>query len=172
MTPIERAKIDLAKMGAEIARLRIQLQSLEHRSDKVHAYIEMAEFYELDDGEAESGRPRGGVSGAAVRASVEAIRERKQHIHTRELLEILAKQGIQVGGSNPVGNLSGFLSRSEELRNSRARGWGLANWEEPPDDQSGVTPAQIATTILQDTRTVSEKASASNGGDLDDEIPF
>lgn len=134
MTPIERARADIVKMTGEISRLQAHLTALHQRRDKVRAYIEMAEFYETEESATESVRPRGGISGAAVRAAVEAIRERRTAIHTRELLEVLAKQGIQINGSNPVANLSGFLSRSDELRNSRASGWGLAEWGTPPDE--------------------------------------
>lgn len=137
-TPIGRAKLDLAKLIAEISRLQMQIKSMEMRRDKVRAYIEMAEIYESEDAAVEGTRTRGGVSSTAVRASVEAVRERKKHIHTRELLEILARQGVQIGGNNPAANLSGFLSRSDELKNNRSHGWGLAEWgdtlEQGPSD--------------------------------------
>lgn len=141
MTPIERAKADLSKMTTEISRLQMHLAMLQQRREKVSAYVEMAEFYETEDSVAETARPRGGTSGAAVRAAVEAIRTRRVAIHTRELLEMLTKQGLHIGGTNPVANLSGFLSRSDELRNSRANGWGLAEWGAPPDEQTEAATA-------------------------------
>lgn len=173
-TPIERAKADLNKLNAEISRLHIQVKMTESRRDKVRAYIEMAEFYESEDAAVESARPRGGVSGAAVRASAEAIRERKKHIHTRELLDILARQGIQVGGSNPAANLSGFLSRSDELKNSRSHGWGLAEWGDVPDEQPSTSVDQVRTRAgavlqkLEDPDALSPVPEA----ELDEEIPF
>ncbi len=170
MTPIERAKSDLAKLKIEISRLRSQIESMESRRDKVSAYIEMADIYESEDGLADGLRAKGGISGAAVRGAVDAIRERKAPIHTRELLEILAKQGIHVGGSNPVANLSGFLSRSEELRNSRALGWGLAGWTElmmePTESASSVDEESRPEQTLKDAAPMPKPS----GGDLDDEL--
>ena len=167
MSPIERAKADLARIEADVERVRAQMASLGVRREKVRAYIEMAEFYESNDAEFESARAKGGVSGAAVRASVEAIRERGKAIHTRELLEILGKQNIQIGGKEPVANLSGFLSRSDELRNSRAHGWGLAEWGSPPDDSMVAGQEE-----LHSSGPPSRGPIAPAGYELDDEVPF
>jgi len=121
MTPVERAKTDLLKMQAELTRLQ-------QRIEKVRAYIEMAAVYESSENSDATRAARGGSSNAVVRAAIELIRQQKQRIHTRQLMEALMEQGVHIGGSNPVANLSAVLSRSNELNSNRALGWGLAEW--------------------------------------------
>ena len=135
MTPVDRAKADVSRMEAELSRLRAQIASLQSRVVKAQAYIEMAAVYEADDAPTDSTRARGGVSATAVRMAVEMIIERGAPMHTREILRELAARGVPIGGSTPVANLSGFLSRADELRNSRADGWGLAQWGTPVDEE-------------------------------------
>lgn len=122
MTPIERAKADLEKLENEIARIH-------ERILKLRNYIEMAPLYDCDAPSGDTGRShRPGSSGAAVQASMDLILEKGQRIHTRALLDALLAKGIQIGGANPAQNLSGLLSRANELNNNRALGWGLAKW--------------------------------------------
>jgi len=135
MTPVERAKSDVSRMEAELNRLRVQIANMQTRLAKAQAYIEMSAVYEVDDAPSDSHRARGGVSATAVRMAVEMIIERSAPMHTREILRELATRGVTIGGSNPVANLSGFLSRADELRNSRADGWGLAQWGAPADEE-------------------------------------
>ena len=124
---VERAKRDLHRLRQEHAMTQASLQDLQARIDDVTIFLRMAEFYSDETAEM-SGRARGGVSGAAVRATVDYIKQAGQPVHTRVLLDILKDRGIQIGGNNPVANLSGFLSRSDELINTRSSGWALAEW--------------------------------------------
>ena len=175
MSGAERAQNDLRKVLLEISRLDAQIQTLRVRADKVRAYIEMAQIYEADV-TAELPKVRGGVSGAAVRAAVDAIRERGAPIHTRDLIDVLAAQGIQIGGSNPTANLSGFLSRSDELQNSRASGWGLSEWDESSDEQNAAPPDQTPNPAVSSpgklVRATLPAWDAPGRSDLDDDIPF
>lgn len=170
MTPVERAKSDLLRVTADIERARAQITTLTARREKISAYIEMAELYESDESDEAIARVRGGVSGAAVRASVDAIRERGKPIHTRELLDLLSKQSIQIGGKEPVANLSGFLSRSDDLKNSRAHGWGLAEWGAPNDETTFVTLE--GDNVTANLSRVIQAPVGKPADDLDDEIPF
>lgn len=121
MAPIERAKADLMRMQTELTKLQ-------QRIEKVRAYIEMAAVYESADG-GDAARPsRGGSSNAVSRAAVDLIRQHKQRMHTRPLMEALMEQGVHIGGKDPAANLSAVLSRTEELNSNRASGWGLVEW--------------------------------------------
>jgi hypothetical protein len=73
-------------------------------------------------------RPKGGVSGAAVRETITILRERRRPIRTRDLLDILASRQIVIGGKNPVINLSSHLCRTPELVGDRSQGWSLREW--------------------------------------------
>lgn len=133
MTPLERAKADLIRFQRELSRLKAQVVILENQIERIEAYIEMAPVYESNEAHSEATKLRGtGISAISVRLSIDAIRALGRRIHTRDLLRILQDQGVVVGGTNPIANLSGFLSRSDELHNSRADGWGLAEWVEAP----------------------------------------
>lgn len=128
MTPVERAKADLIRMQTELAKLQ-------QRIEKVRAYIEMTAIYEnAENGDAVRAS-RGGTSNAVSRAAVEFIRQHKQRMHTRPLMEALTEQGVHIGGTNPAANLSAVLSRTDELNSSRALGWGLVEWGDGPDEQ-------------------------------------
>lgn len=128
MAPIERAKADLVKMQAELTKLQ-------QRIEKVRAYIEMAALYESAENGDAVRASRGGTSNAVSRAAVEFIRQHKQRMHTRPLMEALMEQGVHIGGTNPAANLSAVLSRTDELNSNRTLGWGLVEWGDGPDER-------------------------------------
>jgi hypothetical protein len=72
--------------------------------------------------------PKGGVGGAAVRETLAILRERRQPIRTRELIEILNSRQIVIRGKNPVIYLSSYLCRVPDLVSDRANGWSLREW--------------------------------------------
>jgi hypothetical protein len=74
--------------------------------------------------------PKSGISGKAVRETLVLLRERREPIRTRDLVAILRARGIEVGGKDPVVNLSGYLGRVPELIASRSVGWALREWAE------------------------------------------
>ncbi len=151
---LERALADLTRAQTQSAALRAELGQIEERIRKLQTFIEMAKEYGVaSDPAAESvtslnehsgtkrsgltnenvARPRrppaSGVSKDAVDHSVAILREVGTPLHTKELLSRLAARGVHIGGTNPVTNLSGFLSRSNQLLNSRKFGWSLASRE-------------------------------------------
>lgn len=124
---LDRARRDMERLKAEHNATQAALIDLEKRIEDVSTYIRMAEFYADENAEL-AGRPRGGTSGAAVRMVIDHLRNVGHAVHTRQLLDMLKEGGVTIGGGNPVANLSGFLSRSEELTNSRSHGWALTEW--------------------------------------------
>ncbi|WP_439549031.1 hypothetical protein [Falsiroseomonas sp.] len=148
---VDRAKSDLNQLSGEADRLRKRLLAVDEEVAKLKAYIEMAQRYgEVGsprnvplavDAPLPFNRPRkssGGIASRAVEATIQIIRHAGKAVATRELLDHLSDIGIVVGGTNPVANLSGFLSRSPALKNSRSRGWSLAEW--PSDWAPGSEP--------------------------------
>jgi hypothetical protein len=124
---------------------------------------------------------------------VEAIQKRGKRIHTRELVKILAEQGIEIGGANPIANLSGFLSRAEELHNNRAEGWGMAEWAEaerqdieqqltaaqnsgratpPTPSETWVPPSSTPNASALGVSLWDDDPPKAPASELDDEIPF
>lgn len=166
MSPVERAKADLIKMQAELTRLQ-------QRIDKVRAYIEMAAIYENAENGDATRTSRGGNSNAVARAAIEFIRQQNQRMHTRPLMEALMEQGVHIGGSNPAANLSAVLSRSDELNSNRALGWGLAEWEDEPDERQGVSrnPARTRAGALLEKIGETDAITSKAATDLDDEVP-
>ena len=75
------------------------------------------------------GRRRGGKVRTIQDSTIDLLEKRGRRLRTIEILTILTDQGVEVGGEDPLNNLSGILSRAPELTNDRAAGWGLAAWE-------------------------------------------
>ena len=131
------------------------VRQLETKQAKIEAYIEMTALYETEDGGAEAARARNGIAASAVRATVDMLSENKVRMHTRDILKALQDKGIVIGGSNPAGNLSGFLSRADELHNSRSAGWGLASWGEATEPH-----AKVADVVSEPSPLVTQTAEA------------
>ena len=72
--------------------------------------------------------PAAASSALAVQTVIEHLKNSGKAAHTRDLVEMLKHEGFAVGGKDPVANLSGFLSRSPDLMNSRSHGWALKSW--------------------------------------------
>ncbi len=123
---LERAKGDLLKLQAELARVTATTLDLQRRIVDVSTFIRMFDFYKEEG--AEMARSRGGSSALAVQTVIEHLKSSGKAAHTRDLVEMLKQEGFAVGGKDPVANLSGFLSRSPDLMNSRSHGWALTTW--------------------------------------------
>jgi hypothetical protein len=132
-------RAELANVEAEAARIRIYLEYVERYRDEDPSASQLLAAAEHDDGNllepessltsSQGGRPRGGgISEMAVNAAVEYIRLTQTAQHARDLVEVLEQKGIHIKGANQVSNLSGYLSRSYQLKNDRAFGWSLAEW--------------------------------------------
>ena len=130
---VERAVADLARLDAEAVDLKRRIAEIDRKSDRLRTYIAVAQEYAAPPqtglGAIHAG-PAKGITEAAVEGAIALLRVEGKPIHTRVLLSRLAQQGVTVGGSNPVANLSGFLSRDKiRLRNSRMEGWHLREWD-------------------------------------------
>jgi hypothetical protein len=133
---VARAETELTHLQSEYSRLQSQLDEVRQRIVKIQNYIEMAREFETttstphptESPEIRSRVPKGGIGGQASRLAIEMVRERRQPIPTRELVEMLKVRGVDVGGGNPVTTLSSYLSRVPELSADRSRGWSLKEW--------------------------------------------
>lgn len=67
---------------------------------------------------------RPGVKEQVLLATVAKL-EDGSSMRTAELVRMLAAQGIDVGGTNPIASLSSILSRDDRFRASRKTGWSL-----------------------------------------------
>lgn len=183
MTPIDRAKADIAKMRSEIGQIENRLEGLRSRLQKAEAYVEMSALYESEASFQENTRVRTGIAAIAVNHAKELITEKWESIHTRDILKSLENIGVQVGGNNPVANLSGFLSRSEDLKNDRAKGWGLSEWGDSSKWPKGknktlnaiglIPPLEESSTMSNDTgNSELETSNSSCNANIDDDIPF
>jgi hypothetical protein len=129
---VERAEADLAAARALVRRLETQLEDARKRVVKLEHYVEMAREYDgkptREEPNRAPSRRSGGVSGAAVRAVLDILREAGRPMMTRDLVEELTKRGVPIPGdpARVVVNLSGYLSREKAVRSDRAHGWSLA----------------------------------------------
>lgn len=159
---LERAERDLKRLQSEIARLEAQLNDSRSRQQKIAHFIEMYKLY-VTDGETPDSKfdvqsKFGGDPPETVRAVEEILRAAGGPLKTRSLVDELALRGINIGGGNPVTNLSGMLSRWHSLFvPNRREGWGLQEWRQPeagvaedPASTSDVDTAAPAETVAKD----------------------
>lgn len=79
--------------------------------------------------------PRAGSKAAQIRPLVIDYLTRKGgRAQTAELLDVVTKAGVEIGGQKPVGTMSSYLSNMEELDHRQGEGYGLkqASAETPP----------------------------------------
>lgn len=137
----DQAKSDLDETERRIAQLRAELVAQEERASKIRAYLELAQLYNTPrrqpdvatqtSDSAPSRRTDGGVTGRTVAAVEAMLRAEQKPILTRVLFKRLADEhGIEIGGKEPVANLSGILSRSGKFVNDRIEGWSLKSEEQ------------------------------------------
>jgi len=184
---VERATKDLSRARTEINRLEVQLIDARNRAQKLEHYLEMLKFYGPVDGEPEPEKPPSDGRLNVTDQVIELLRGAGQPMHTRALVDQLAKKGTVIKGDNPTGNLSSTLSRSKALESSRLDGWSLVEWKQSPSARTAsvaqqTTPAQPTPFNVPAARSApTETASKLEdsplewepvGGDLDDEIPF
>lgn len=60
-----------------------------------------------------------------IGAAAREILATEKHMHTRDMIEVLSKRGIEVGGVNKIINLSSILGRDGGFLNDRKTGWSL-----------------------------------------------
>ena len=155
---IDRAATDLMELERRADQLRAELAATEDRIGKLRIFMEMARSYGIvgadqtvgdvpptHEARARSvgGRPQGGMKETVIPKLQAILRERKQPMHTRDMVAWLFQQGIEIGGETLLhkqNNLSGMLSRAKGIfTNDRASGWGLVEWERQ-DSTSSLQP--------------------------------
>ena len=153
---VERAKRELSLAETDLRLAERRIDEAKARVAKLRNYIEVAmEFDRLGDQEPQRRRSSGKGEMLVARCE-ELISEKGSNMPTRDLVDALIAEGFVVGGKNPVGNLSGALSRAEALYNDRSTGWGLAKWRpsQPEDGQ-----------VNEDTSPAQESESDSSKGE-------
>ena len=82
-------------------------------------------------------RPVTSTRQRALKAAALAIKGKKTPTKTSEIAQILEDQSIQIGGANPLNNLSAMLSNSPQFRSHGRDGWVLV-------EPNGITDAEAA----------------------------
>lgn len=113
----------------ELKALKAQYAAIGNRIELLDEYVRI--HRQLYGGETQSllfpapPEPTGN-KGAAILTAVDRLLADGKRKSTRELLKLLANQGITVGGKDQVLSLSSYLSREKErYSSSRKEGWGL-----------------------------------------------
>lgn len=81
----------------------------------------------------------------AVALSADLIRGRTSPTPTRELYSMLVERGVEIGGKEPVSNLSAILSKTEGFKSIGRSGWLLEvdrSDEQPSTEVSAVVAAE------------------------------
>lgn len=84
-----------------------------------------------------------GTGGAIVSAVREFIADRTRPTPTREIMEMLARKGIEVGGANPQNVVSSSLSKAPDIQSTGRKGWLLVT-----NTTGDVDPAQGASPVV------------------------
>ena len=128
---MEKATAKLALVEQDLDKARARVRDLEQQAERLRTYIEVATELNSSPQLKAPVRPAKITKGEKlVGYCIEIITAREGPVRTRELVAELTKRGIDIGGTNPVTNLSGALSKSPHLINDRVNGWSLAEWEE------------------------------------------
>jgi len=76
----------------------------------------------------------------ALALAAEAISGRYTPTKTSEIYDIILKQGAQIGGRSPIGNLSAMLHHSPLFRSHGRQGWTLSELDDMVDLLGTGTP--------------------------------
>lgn len=95
-------------------------------------------------------RPAASGNSALMLDAVRAhLRGKTYATPTRELMEVLEKSGIEVGGSVPQNNVSSLLSKAPDITSLGRKGWILADSETEKAGDAGpekaASPASVST---------------------------
>jgi len=140
MDPKDGAAL-MVKLEAESARLRQEIAEHQQRLADISTLIRLYTAFQplFDDGPRQIGETVHNVTLALtsqsqtlpkrdriVQASAQILAD-GSHLRTGQLLRELESRGIQVGGKNPVLNLSSYLSRAKDrfMSEPRSGGWAL-----------------------------------------------
>lgn len=146
----------LLKAKDELQAIEGQLTALAARRSKLQDFI--ATYQSLmgvsasSGGAERTGQVEGAVSApesssktakATILGAVTAILRRGQPKTTKQLVQELEAQGVQIGGADKASNLAAMLSREKQMfHNVRGLGYSLAETGSPKVEAAGAgTPA-------------------------------
>lgn len=86
---------------------------------------------------------------------------------TREIYAWITEQGAEVGGKDPVSNLSAMLSQSEKFNSNGRAGWTLAREAAQRHEQAGARMGGS-----DDSSHVGNEGSGEGGGDETEDDPW
>ena len=84
--------------------------------------------------------PTTGVSVAILDAVREFLRDREYPTPTREIMAMLDRSGIRIGGTNPQNSVSSLMSKAPEILSRGRSGWVLKN----TNSAGGVLPGSVS----------------------------
>ncbi|MEL7273228.1 MAG: hypothetical protein AAGK33_07295 [Pseudomonadota bacterium] len=154
------------------------LNSLKKEVDEIHDQLsnnplfvkweklrEALAVYEAEDESATSPKKSAGrtqsVETAKILAATKKMLTSDTPLPTREIYDRLSELEIEVGGKEPVSNLSALLSNSDEFRSNGRAGWTIAG-------AGGGHGANYGKSYGLHTH----RAQYDVSGDMDDDIPF
>lgn len=127
---IEALSSQLSEVDAELFSRVGKLAAALEGNDQAQQ-LPATPVLELDVAKPTPERRAGGHTRTVIMPAVaERLKSAGRPLRTRELLDALTAQGIQVGGKRPIGNLSAMLSTSGLVSNS-SNGWWFK------EDQNG-----------------------------------
>ncbi len=88
---------------------------------------------------AESKKPTGVIMGATVNAVERILNSKGQPMRTRDLVPLVLKEGVEIGGKNQVATLSARLHNSGAFTNHGHFGWWFAGRQLPKTQNLGLT---------------------------------
>lgn len=100
----------------------------------------------------------------AVALSADFIRGRTSPTPTRELYSMLVEHGVEIGGKEPVSNLSAILSKTEGFKSIGRSGWLLEV------DQSDEQPSTEVSAVVAAEDEPDRSFAPANDDDEDDAV--
>ncbi len=172
-----------------VEAMRAEIASLEAELARDVRFIRLRELRKLtplygDDNHAETPKPAAATAmpsiartrqsprqssserESALASSREYIISRGDVVPTRDILVHLAKLEIEVGGSNPLNNLSAILSTSGLFRAHGRQGWTLRDGTEPVlgrADYESIASEFVSDLSSDEIEHVSKHIAAGNG---------
>lgn len=144
---LEEVEAELANLQRNITKLRAKLQPLEQRYEEIRTTLKvMKEITSgkttdttIDIDRVDTG---GQVRPTIAYYALNALRQKRDWLNTRDLISAMEELGYQSQASNPYTNVFSTLNRERERHNTeftKLNGqWGLKEWE--VEEESEETP--------------------------------
>lgn len=139
----------ITKAQKQLHEVEMQLQALKRRQEELRLFITVGKsltgqdqavtkvhrdlkvHWSLDGGVGPARKyPLKQIISNAVESLLKAT---GVPMHTRDLVDRLSAEGIEIGGSDKTITVSVILSRDERFASDRKHGWRLASWETKPE---------------------------------------